>query len=117
METKEALRIISLLADGHHPITGKKFPEDSPYQQADVVRALYTAAHVMSEYTKKEKRGIILPRSGLPWSKSEDEQLCDEFNTKSIDEMATIHNRTKGAIQSRLMKLGKISYVNDIVSV
>ncbi len=40
MEADRAIEIIQSLADGVDPFSGKRFPSDSPYQQADTVRAL-----------------------------------------------------------------------------
>lgn len=47
MNTTEALKILHLLADGTNPETGTVFHEDSPYQRADTVRALYCAIHLL----------------------------------------------------------------------
>jgi len=43
MELDRAKEIIKALADGVDPYTGERFPADSPYQQADTVRALADA--------------------------------------------------------------------------
>jgi len=43
MEIDRASEIIQQLADGVDPYTGERFQPDSPYQQADTVRALYLA--------------------------------------------------------------------------
>jgi hypothetical protein len=49
METNQAAEIIQQLADGVNPCTGERFPPDSPYQQADTVRALYLALEGLEE--------------------------------------------------------------------
>lgn len=43
MDPTRAIEIVRQLADGIDPTTGERFPPDSPYQQADTVRALYLA--------------------------------------------------------------------------
>lgn len=43
MEAKRAIAILKTLVDGVDPRTGAIFPMDSPYQDSDVVRALYAA--------------------------------------------------------------------------
>ena len=46
---------------------------------------------------------------GTKWTDEEDNKLIEEFkNGKSVTELASIHGRTKGAIRSRLRKLGVV---------
>ena len=48
-----------------------------------------------------------LRNAGKPWTDIEDEKLTDEFASKmSISDIAAEHGRTRGAIESRLEKLG-----------
>ena len=55
-------------------------------------------------YNRKMKRP---DGAGASWSEEEDKQLDEEFNAgMKISEMARIHNRTNGAIRSRLRKHG-----------
>lgn len=45
-------------------------------------------------------------RAGYAWTEKEDEQLKEEYLSKiSIPEISRMHNRTKGAIRSRIKKL------------
>lgn len=48
MDSTRAIEILRALADGRDPVTGAAFPPDSPYQQADTVRALYAALDALS---------------------------------------------------------------------
>lgn len=42
MPDKEcSLEILQALADGVDPVSGEMFPPDSPYQQPEVIRALF----------------------------------------------------------------------------
>jgi hypothetical protein len=48
--------------------------------------------------------------AGKPWTEVEDTSLLAEFDKgESIGTIALAHNRTKGAIASRLVRLGRIS--------
>ena len=48
--------------------------------------------------------------AGKPWTKTEEDKLLDEFDSKMpIAEIAKEHVRSKGAIEARLVKLGRIS--------
>ncbi len=48
--------------------------------------------------------------AGKPWDRVEDDQLIASFESgMSIKELALKHQRTAGAIQSRLIRLGKFT--------
>lgn len=112
MEAQKAAEIISILADGRDPATGEAFPPDSPYQQADTVRALFVALEVLKR--QKHVRGKHpgdpnRPKMGAPWTPDEEQQLRDGFAAqKTIPELAATHGRTPSAITSRLVKMGLI---------
>ena len=110
MKELEALEIIRALADGIDPYTGEVFPTDSPYQNAQTVRALFTAIDAIETTAKKKERKKTLPeRAGKPWDNEELELLIKRFDDGfPINEMARAHKRTILAIESRLMKMGKI---------
>jgi len=110
MDTERALRILEALADGVDPFTGEVFPDDSPYQNPQVVRALSSAVEAVKRVRKIDSRKKSLPaKAGIPWSEEEDERLVEEFEAgKSIRELAEMHERSMGAIQARLVRLGKI---------
>jgi len=112
MEAQKAAEIIRFLADGRDPATGEAFPLDSPYQQADTVRALFVALEVLKRQKHvREKRHADpnRPKMGAPWTPDEEQQLRDGFAAqKTIPELATAHGRTTIAITSRLVKMGLI---------
>lgn len=58
MDNAKALFTLSALANGVHPDTGEVFAADSPYQTADVVRALYVGVRA----SKRWRRRISGPR-------------------------------------------------------
>ena len=111
MEPCEALRIIQSLLDGVDPSTGEIFPDNSPYQQPVILRALFVAVRALERFQEKQKREQRLPENaGKAWDESEDQMLCIEFESGlTIMQLAQKHRRTSGAIQSRLEKLGKIA--------
>ena len=48
--------------------------------------------------------------AGKGWATDEDEQLAQAFDAgTAIQVLAATHERSRGAIRARLMKLGKIS--------
>ncbi|HSW12091.1 MAG TPA: hypothetical protein VLI06_04580 [Solimonas sp.] len=110
MEQTQALEIIRSLASGIDPATGEVFPPDSAWQQPDIIRALHLAATALQQAASSAKKNQSLPPStGKPWTAEEDQALIEAFESGSTPkQLAAAHQRTNGAIQSRLMKLGKI---------
>jgi hypothetical protein len=110
MQTSEALSIIQALADGADPNTGEVFPDSSPYQHPQIVRALLTAARALERQERAERQKRRLPeRAGKPWDDAEDERLAQGFDAGiAVGKLARQHERTEGAIRARLEKLGKI---------
>ncbi|HKW25445.1 MAG TPA: hypothetical protein VJN48_06645 [Terriglobales bacterium] len=110
MELAKAIDIVKSLADGFDPQSHEVLVNESVYQNPDTARALYTALSVLEETRQREERKALLPpNSGRPWDETEDKKLCDEFHRAvAFDEIAQVHSRTRGAIISRLVKLGKI---------
>lgn len=109
MDNQQALRVINLLADGIDPHTGEVLPESSPYQHPDTVRALYKAVKALEQQQRtSEKRRSLPENAGNPWPPEEEQVLLSDFDSGvSVKELAKKHQRTEGAIRSRLEKLGK----------
>lgn len=110
MELKKAIEIIRLLADGVNPYTGEIMEADSVFQNPDTVRALYVALEQLKAVESRKERNRDLPgNTGKAWTSEEDAVLGEEFDSgMEIAAMAKKHERTKWAIQSRLLKMGKI---------
>ena len=105
MEAKQAARILQQLADGLDPATAEPLPKDSPFNQPDAIRALFTAVRALEGPSKPDGP----TKAGGRWTDDEDRQLTEAFDAgSSIKELAQKHDRTRGAIRSRLVKLGKI---------
>jgi hypothetical protein len=112
MELKDAMPILRSLADGIDPTTGAVMSNDSPYQSAPVIRALYLAVKLAEDATPGycEKRlNQQTSNGGQPCSAEEDKELCQAFHA-AVDfaDIARAHGRTRSSIVSRLKKLGKM---------
>ena len=110
MTLDEALEVLRVLAEGVDPATGEVLADDSPCQNPQVTRALYTA---IEELRVKQRRATATQghpaRAGAPWSPAEDAEIRKEFRSATkFEDIAVKHQRTKGAIVSRLVKLGEV---------
>jgi hypothetical protein len=111
MDKSEGIKILKQLADGIDPYSGEGFPEDSPYQHPQTIRALFYAVTVLESMTEKDlRRGKDLTNAGKPWGRTEDAQLITDFDSSmSIEDLAHKHQRTIRAIEAGLSRLGKIT--------
>jgi hypothetical protein len=113
MESDKALGILKALADGVDPRTGAAFPADSPYQHPDSVRALCWAVQAL-EHPAPARERPVKPRSapanaGRPWSEEDDARLARGFDAgRSVAELAEEHQRSRWAIEARLVRLNKM---------
>jgi hypothetical protein len=97
MDQAQALALVRSLANGVDPESGEVFPPDSTYQRPQVVRALYEAAQMPV-------------KTGQPWSEEEDRKLLAAFDAgRALQELASAHERTMGAVRARLLKYGRIN--------
>ncbi|MEQ1663516.1 MAG: hypothetical protein ABL877_12560 [Thiobacillus sp.] len=114
MDKTRALEIIDSLAAGIDPFSGEILPENSTLQHPDVVRALFTAKFALQVTRKAQKQPApkdpnLPTHAGNSWSEEEDRQLVSAFESgNAVKELALKHQRTDGAIRSRLIKLGKL---------
>lgn len=112
MDDNKALSIVSALANGVNPQTGEMFEIDSPYQAADVIRALYVAVRALELSNRSKGRGnrARLPaNAGKPWAEQEDRDLLEKFDAGlSIAQLAQAHDRTMAGIQARLERHGRL---------
>lgn len=106
MDKYKAISIVEALANGNDPITGEVFPPESPYQNIEVVRALFMATEALKKVKDKNAPPVKgLENKGKPWSEAEDDKLKNAFlEGSSIEELAKTHLRTAGSIHSRLEK-------------
>lgn len=111
MDQSQALAVVRSLANGVDPETGEVFPVESPYQRPQIVRALYEAAAALERMERFERRKASMPpKTGEPWSEDEDRKLLSAFDAgRSLQEIASSHERTMGAVRARLLKYGRIN--------
>lgn len=111
MDDNKALDIVSALANGVNPYTGEVFDMDSPYQSADVIRALYMAVRALEVTGSKarSKQARLPANAGKPWSEQEDLELLEKFDEgQSVAQLAQVHDRTLAGIRSRLERHGRL---------
>jgi hypothetical protein len=115
MEREQALKVLNALANGVHPATGEVFGADSPYQHPDTVRALFEAVRVLGGVPPTDAQAAERKTADMPsntfvrWTPEEEERLASGFDTgKTTAELAKLHDRSRAAIEARLLKLGKI---------
>jgi hypothetical protein len=112
MEEARAHAIVSALANGVNPLTGELFSFDSPYQSPDVIRALYCAVRALEGAGRRRMRGqgSESNNAGKPWTEEEDRQLLSAFDGgRPLAELAQAHGRTRGGIQARLVRHGRLA--------
>lgn len=56
MELTKTIQIIHALADGMNPQTGEVFPDNSPYQHPETIRALFAALSTLDAHRDKPSR-------------------------------------------------------------
>ena len=77
--------LLSLPMGGVDPATGEAFSADSPYQRADIVRALFVAADALERSERFSRRRDDLPaKAGQPWSEDEDRKLLASFDSGDL---------------------------------
>lgn len=100
MERRRVIEVLEGLADGATALSREQL------DQPDVLRALFTAIEVLKSPAADPSRPAA---AGARWTEEEDGTLCRQFDSGTdIPGIATLHNRTPGAITSRLVKLGRI---------
>lgn len=120
MEIREAQSIVKNLAEGVDPNTGEVFAPDSPYNEPRIIRALFTVhdfvrqarkPRMSADEKRQENLDLGRPRNyGMPWTDDSRSQVAKGFEDgKTIEELATTHERTQGAIRAELIRQGLLS--------
>lgn len=104
-----AIDMLQALHANANPLTGEVFEDSFMLCDPKIKEAVGLALKSLEHYKKFLKRKSRLPaKAGEGWSSEEDRQLFDAYEKgKSVKELATVHQRTQGAIKSRLMQSGK----------
>lgn len=111
MTPEEAKQIIDVLASGVDPATGEVLHEDNALNSPHVIRALFIASKALERMAGKSARpSAAAPgKAGKPWSEDEDQRLLADFDAGTpVAALALAHERTNGAITSRLERLGRL---------
>lgn len=109
MDEARALSIVSALANGVNPHSGEVFAEGSPYQSAEIVRALFVAVRALQGQMSPRRRADAPTNAGKPWTEKEDVELQSAFDRGvTIADLARVHGRTAVGIQARLEKHGRV---------
>ena len=112
MTPAEAKQIIEVLAGGVDPATGEVLPDDNPLSSPHVIRALFIAAKALElmAAAKPARPAAAAPgNAGKSWNEEEDQRLVAGFDAGTpVGALARTHERTTGAINSRLVKLGRL---------
>ncbi len=109
MELQSANEIIDALAKGVHPVTGEAMSDESPYLTPAVVQALTVVSQALLTSHLRPRREAP-PNAGKAWAPEDDAQLQAQFAGEGQDlkPLAIALGRTPFAVESRLIKLGKL---------
>lgn len=112
----EAQQSVDQLAQGIDPDTGVVMHDESLFNSPTVLRALFLASKALSVY--QPTKHLTPPKvgnAGKPWTDADGQRLVAAFDTGiSIDELAIRHERSKGGIASRLVRLGRIEERSEV---
>jgi hypothetical protein len=110
VDRSEACDILESLAEGIDPHTGEVLSNQSPYNHPRVIRALYSALLALQNAIPVGRaKGKLPTNAGKPWSDAEGAQLVAAYQAGSkLNDLAKQHHRTRGAIQSRLIRRGAL---------
>ena len=111
MKDREAINIIQAIVNGISPLSDEPLTAKHLCLESDIKRALKTAIPALENQIKADARRAKLPaNAGTFWNSEEDQQLAEAFDSgDSIALLIEKHQRTRGSIYSRLLKLGKIT--------
>jgi hypothetical protein len=117
MDESRTVAILSALAHGVNPSTGEVFGAESPYQQAEVVRALFAALDCFKQTDRPappkaqgKNASDKLSNVGKPWTDEDDRKLLTEFDRgRKPFEIARELGRTLAGIEIRLERHGRLS--------
>ncbi len=124
MDIAEARAIVRTLAKGIDPVTGELFAADSPYNQPQVIRALFAVHDAclrgrgpVRSPDERRQNNIASGRprnAGLPWSDDDRERVAAGFKAGTpLPELAHAVERTEYAIHSELIRQGLLEPTAD----
>ena len=115
MELTQTRHIVKTLAQGVHPSTGEVFPPESPYNDPEVIRALFSILEFVRqsktprksiEERRQQNLDIGRPRnSGLPWTEEDRAIVRSGFQEgKTIEKLAAELDRSTSAIVAEVIR-------------
>ena len=109
MSLPSSTEVITALTQGCNPSTGEQLEPGHLIHDPVVLRALFDAKAVLERRDAAERRRQLAGKSGAPWTPEEEAVLVVRFDEgRSFFELAKELSRSPGAVQARLIKLGKI---------
>lgn len=103
MDNEHTLEIIKALLVGKNPFTGEIYEGEHILKNPKVTSALFSAFVAIRKNISREQ---LPANAGKSWGYDEELQLISEFKAgATLIEIANTHQRTVGAISSRLVKL------------
>ena len=117
MDLKSAIEKVKMLANGINPINGERLPAESPYNNSDVIRALFFVLNYVPKQKKspeeKQQENLHkgLPRNyGLVWTDEARKQVASLFRAgEGLENLATTLERSKTAIVAELHRQGLLT--------
>lgn len=104
-------KIIRLLADGVDPVTGEILPDSSPYNQPQIIRALFAVLEELDSSRKAKIKRSLPVKHGKPWTEEEKNQLVVMYKQGATLKSITEHfQRSSGAIRAELIKQGHLVF-------
>jgi len=115
MELNESRNIVKTLAQGVHPTTGEVFPPESPYNDPEVIRALFSVLEVVKHVRQPRKslderrrENVEVGRpmnSGLPWTEEDRAAVKTGFQEgMTIEKLAATLGRSSGSIVAEVIR-------------
>ena len=114
MERASVIQQLRAWADGVDATTGETLPPDHPGQRPETLRVVFGALALLQADADRALRtpasaAVRARNAGLPWSAQDDAALASGFDAgQPVAALAAQLERTRGAINSRLVRLGKI---------
>lgn len=88
----------------------KKREARGGFEKKILLKEVYENVSSQPEFKPSSQAKKQPVNAGKPWTELEEDMLLDEFDSKMpIAEIAKEHGRSKGGIEARLVKLGRIS--------
>ena len=115
MELNESRNIVKTLAQGIHPTTGEVFPPESPYNDPEVIRALFSILESVkyargprksTEERRRDNLELGRPKNcGLPWTEEDRALVKSSFlEGVAVEKLAKSLGRSSAAIVAEVIR-------------